>query len=62
LVQFWRPWKIIFGIFPDPVVHFEVICFILWQFGTFCGHWLIFTHFGMLYQKIWQPWTRGGKN
>jgi hypothetical protein len=28
------------------------ICYILWQFGTFCGHfWYIFPRFGTLYQE-----------
>jgi hypothetical protein len=27
------------------------IWYILWSFGTFCGHLVYFSHFGMLYRE-----------
>jgi hypothetical protein len=38
-------------------------CYVLWPFGLFYGYlgyfmaiWLIFSGFGVMHQKIWQPW------
>jgi hypothetical protein len=30
------------------LVHFTAIWNMLWQYGIFCGHLVIFCHFGML--------------
>jgi hypothetical protein len=36
------------GKFFVPLVHFAAIWYILWLFGTFCGHFGIFCgHFGI---------------
>jgi hypothetical protein len=44
-------------IFNGNLVYFMAIKYILWAFGTFCGNFLHFPRFGMLYipRKIWQP-------
>jgi hypothetical protein len=39
------------GIFYDHLVNFTAIGNILWPFGIFCGHWVIFHRFGILYQE-----------
>jgi hypothetical protein len=34
--------------FYDHLVYFTAISYILWPFGKFCGHFGIFSYFGML--------------
>jgi hypothetical protein len=49
---FWKAfeWKV-FDIFNDHLVHFVAICYILRNFGIFCGHFLYYPNFGILYQE-----------
>jgi phosphotransferase system glucose/maltose/N-acetylglucosamine-specific IIC component len=37
--------------FYDHLVYCVANLFILWQFGTFCGHLLNYPHFGILSQE-----------
>jgi hypothetical protein len=39
------------GICCGHSVNFPAIWYILRAFGTFCGHLVYFSHFGMLYQE-----------
>jgi hypothetical protein len=43
ILEYWNIWNI--GVF------FPNIWDILWPFGTFCGHLVYFSRFGMLYQE-----------
>jgi hypothetical protein len=50
------------GIFYGHLVHFTVLCYILWVFGIVCGNLVYFPHFGILYQeKSGSPVPRAGK-
>jgi hypothetical protein len=45
------------GIFYGHLIHFTVLCYILWTFGTSRGnlvHFFLFWYFVPI--KIWQPW------
>jgi hypothetical protein len=33
------------------LVHFSVLCNILWKFGAVCGNLVSFSRFGILYQE-----------
>jgi hypothetical protein len=39
------------GIFYGHLVHFTVICYILWTFGIVRGNLVYFPRFGILYQE-----------
>jgi hypothetical protein len=45
-------------IFYAHLEYFTDIWDILGPFGTFCFHLVHFSGFGILCQKIWQPWFR----
>jgi hypothetical protein len=58
LGKFWKvlQWKMYIGIFYGRSVYFTAKWYILWPFGTFCGHLVYF--FPVLVcctEKIWQP-------
>jgi hypothetical protein len=40
-----------FDSFFNLLASFVAICFILWQFGIFCGRLLHIPHFGVLHQE-----------
>jgi hypothetical protein len=39
------------GIFYGHLVHLTVFWYILWTFGIYCGNWVYFPRFGILYQE-----------
>jgi hypothetical protein len=39
------------GLFYDRLVCLTAIGNILWPFGIFCGHLVIYPHFGIFYQE-----------
>jgi hypothetical protein len=43
------------GILYGHLVRFTAFCYISWTFGTVRGNLVIFSRFGILHQKIWQP-------
>jgi hypothetical protein len=45
------------GIFYGHLEYITAIWYILWQFCKLVVKWYIFPHFGIFYQKIWQPWS-----
>jgi hypothetical protein len=46
------------GKFYDRKAYFTTIWYILLPFDIFYAYLVYFSNFGMLYQKIWQPWSR----
>jgi hypothetical protein len=50
-VNFGRSCNLTQWYFYDHFVYFTVKWYILWPFGTLCGHLVYFSHFGMLYRE-----------
>jgi hypothetical protein len=51
LGKFRKVFQLKMLVYYDHFVYFTVKWYMLWPFGTFCGHLVIFSHFGMLYRE-----------
>jgi hypothetical protein len=51
--KFWRvlQWKMLAYLSYGNFVYFTIIWSILRTFGTFCGNFAYFSHFGILYRE-----------
>jgi hypothetical protein len=49
------------GIFMAILSILRPKWYMFWPFGTFCGHLVYVSRFGMFVvpRKIWQPWLNG---
>jgi hypothetical protein len=61
LGKLWRvlQWKMMVCIFYGHLVHFTVVCCILWTFGKVRGYWYFPPFWYFVLRKIWHPWVAG---